>query len=329
MTVRIGVVGAGGMGDCHARNVSEMAQAEVAWIADPDSQRGQALAAEVSAVWLADGLDGFDRCDAVVVACPDQFHRRFVEAALESGRPVLCEKPVSVTMDDAVALADLEVAGGRRLVQMGFMRVFDPAHQQVAEACSGLGSINRLRAVHRNRNTEARSIHELLVQSVIHDFHTVRWLTGSEVVSVDTQVVRRRGRPVHLVVVARLASGALAVIEFDDAAAGYEVAVEVVADDGQVNSAEPRRALVRSQGQLASAIGADWFAPFQDAYRLEMADFVASVAAGEARGPSLWDGLAAQVLVEAAHESAQRGGPVAVPMLDQPDLYAEGGAVQP
>ena len=322
MTVRVGVIGAGGMGDCHARNLVGMAGAEVAWIADPDADRGQALASAVSSDWLRDGEDGFDDCDALVVACPDQFHHRFVDAAIRASKPVLCEKPLTVTLDDARALLAAEVACGRRLVQMGFMRVYDPIHRQVAEACAELGSLNRVRAVHRNRNEHGRSLQELLVQSVIHDMHTVRWLTGSEVMSLDTQVVRRGNRVVHLVVTARLASGGLAVIEFDDAAAGYEVAVEVAADGGQVNSRDPYRAVVRANGQIGSEIGDDWFGPFQDAYRMEMVDFVESVADGTARGPSLWDGFVAQMLVEAAEESERFGRRIEVASVDRPDLYA-------
>ncbi|NIR41639.1 MAG: Gfo/Idh/MocA family oxidoreductase, partial [Actinobacteria bacterium] len=69
-------------------------------------------------------------------ACPDGFHAGYLRAALQRGLPTLCEKPLTVELDDARAVVDAEVALGRRLVQVGFMRVYDERHVQVAEALS-------------------------------------------------------------------------------------------------------------------------------------------------------------------------------------------------
>jgi len=322
MTVKVGVVGVGGMGACHARHLAELPDAELSWVSDPDQTRGEALAGELATRWIAEGLDGLAECDALIVACPDSFHHRYVAAALQRQLPVLCEKPLTVELDDARALMDAEVATGRRLVQLGFMRVYDERHLQVAEALAGLGAVSRIRSVHRNANLSARSLRDQLVQSVIHDVHTVRWLTGSEIVSLYTAPVWRGERVVHLVVTAKLASGAVAVLEFDDAAAGYEVSVEVAAEGGQVNSAEPLRALIRSGGRIGSEIGDDWFAPFIDTYRRELVDFVGSVVAGVPRGPTIFDGVAAQMVLEAAIESADCDVPVSVELGPKPDLYA-------
>ena len=74
----------------------------------------------------------------------------------------------------------------------------------------------------------------------------------------------------------------------------------------------PGPSAVRSAGVVAAEIGDDWFSPFLETYRVEMQDFLASVDGGEARGPSAWDGYAAQAVVAAATESARSGGAVAV-----------------
>ena len=89
-------------------------------------------------------------------------------------------------------------------------------------------------------------------------------------------------------------------------------------------AAEPLRAAVRSNGVVAGEIGDDWFSPFLDTYRVEMRDFLASIDAGVARGPSAWDGFAAQAVVEAAAASASDGGStVAVDLPEKPALYQE------
>ena len=75
---------------------------------------------------------------------------------------------------------------------------------------------------------------------------------------------------------------------------------------------------------VAGEIGDDWFSPFLDTYRVEMRDFLDSVEAGAARGPSAWDGYAAQAVVEAAAASAAAdGAAVGVDLPAKPALYQE------
>ena len=322
MTIRVGVVGVGGMGACHARHIAELAGAELAWVGDPDEGNGRHLAAELDTTWVADASTMLDEADALVIACPDRFHHRFAVAALERGLPALCEKPLTVELDDAREIVDAEVALGRRLLQLGFMRVYDERHRQVAEAAAPFGTVHHIRAVHRNTNDGSRSVGQMLVESVIHDIHTVRWLAGAEIEQVSASTVVHDDATRMLVVTCRLAGGGLATLEFDDMATGYEVSVEVTAERGNVVAAEPLRAAVRSAGVVAGEIGDDWFSPFLETYRVEMQDFLASIEAGVARGPSAWDGYAAQAVVAAATESARVGGAVDVELAPKPALYA-------
>ncbi|MCP4224577.1 MAG: Gfo/Idh/MocA family oxidoreductase, partial [Actinomycetia bacterium] len=118
MTVRVGVIGVGGMGACHARHVALSSDAELAWVADPDESAGRTLASELDTEWLASGDSGLGSCDALVIACPDRFHHRFVAVAIEGGLPTLCEKPLTVELRDARAIVDAEVSIGRRLIQV-------------------------------------------------------------------------------------------------------------------------------------------------------------------------------------------------------------------
>lgn len=331
MTVRVGVIGVGGMGACHARHVADLAGAELGWVADPDEAAGAALAAELGCEWVAEGLDRIGPqageavdCDAVVIACPDRFHHRYVMAALDRGLPVLAEKPLTVELADARDIVDREVALGRRLIQLGFMRVYDERHVQVAGALERIGRPRHIRAVHRNTNDGSRTVPQMLVESVIHDIHSVRWLSGQEILSVATSVVPGGAGTRMIIATCRLADGGAAVLEFDDIATGYEVSVEVTAERGNVVAAEPLRAAVRADGLVAGEIGDDWFTPFLDTYRVEVRDFLESVEAGAAGGPSAWDGYAAQAVVEAAAASAAAGGtftPVDLPA--KPALYEE------
>jgi myo-inositol 2-dehydrogenase/D-chiro-inositol 1-dehydrogenase len=318
---RVAVIGVGGMGACHTRNIAELDHVGVAWVVDPLEEAGRALAAEVGASWSANGHEALGDCDAVVIACPDRFHADYVLAAIDRRLPVLCEKPLTVELDDAQRIVEREVELGQRFVQLGFMRVYDERHLQVRDALSALGEVIHIRCVHRNTNREARPVEQILVESVIHDIHTVRWLSEGEIVEVSTATVQRDRGVRFLVLTCRLAGGGVATIEFDDEAAGYEVSVEVSAAHGNVVAAEPHRPIVRSSGAISSPIGEDWFAPFLGTYRVEMRAWLDSIAAGHVTGPSAWDGYAAQAVVAAAASSHRSGKAEPVELMSQPPLY--------
>lgn len=321
MSFRVAIVGVGGMGACHARHLHELSGVEVAWVADPDQSAGTALALEVDATWSADGFEAMVDADGLIIAAPDRFHFGYAEAALDRGIPTLCEKPLTEQLADAKLLVDRETERGRRLIQVGFMREYDEPHRQVVAALADLGPVNHVRSVHRNRNADARSLPEIFVSSIIHDIHSVRFLSGAEIVSVSADVVERDGRTRFVLLTCRLDNGGLATIEFDDFAAGYEVWVEVDTERGHVTSAAPGRALVKADGTMGSMIGNDWFAPFLGTYRVEIQAWLAASLAGSVVGPSAWDGFAAQVAIEAAVESARSGRPEPVVLPTKPEIY--------
>jgi myo-inositol 2-dehydrogenase/D-chiro-inositol 1-dehydrogenase len=196
---------------------------------------------------------------------------------------------------------------------------------QVRSVLSSLGEVNHLRCVHRNTDQNAaggtRTLEEMLVQSLIHDVHSVRFLSGAEIVSVATSTVMRERGLRFVVLTCELSNGGVATVEFDDAAAGYEVWVEADAEAGNVTASQPLRASVRQVGTVASTIGHDWFAPFLPAYRKEMLAWLGAVEAGTSTGPSAWDGYVAQAVVEAASRSAATSAREIVKVTPCPGLY--------
>jgi myo-inositol 2-dehydrogenase/D-chiro-inositol 1-dehydrogenase len=146
-------------------------------------------------------------------------------------------------------------------------------------------------------------------------------LTGREIARVTTIVTPHAELVDHLLLTAEFVGGGYGTVEFSEHGFAYEVFVEVDGDLGSVAMAPVMRPTVRRDGSEFVHIGTDWFARFADAYRTEVAIWLASLSEDHAVGPSAWDGLVAECVVEAALESLRVGQPVSVPGPDRPGIY--------
>lgn len=325
------MIGAGGMGSFHARTLAGIPRAHVALIADPFGDAAATLAAEFGAEFSLDPMQAAvaDGIDAVVIALPDETHAELTLAAMAAGKRVLCEKPLATTVADCQAVVDAEVALGRRVVQVGFMREYDVPHRQVVDAMAAdvaAGTpLHLLRSLHRNTNADSRTDLAVVGQSIVHDLHSIRFMSGREIGAVTAYAARRDdGGLVHVVLMCELEAGGHGLVEFDDDGFAYEVMVDVTIGHSTITTAGPVRATERRDAGVTQTIGRDWFGWFADAYRIQDRAWVASLGDQTASGPSTWDGLAAQVVVEAALASLQDGSrqPVALPV--RPELFDAG-----
>jgi myo-inositol 2-dehydrogenase/D-chiro-inositol 1-dehydrogenase len=171
-----------------------------------------------------------------------------------------------------------------------------------------------IHAVHRNVHDAPRTLALVVGQSIVHDVHSVRFFTGDEIVAVSASGSGAiDGSFRHVYVLCALASGAHAVLEFDDRAFAYEVTVEVVAERGDALTGSPTQAVRRRDGSVTTHVGADWFGRFDEAYRVQDQAWIDSIRRGEATGPTANDGLRAQIVVEAILRSLRTGEIVSVP----------------
>lgn len=313
------------MGSFHARTLAALPGVELAVVADVAESSVDALTVELECDGSLDPVATSARgdLDGIVIATPDETHPSLAIAAIDAGAMVLCEKPLATTLDDALAVIGAETAIGRRVVQMGFMREYDPAHVQLVDELGSLGAIDFIRLVHRNANRERRPLDRIVVQSMVHEAHSVRFLSGAEVTEVNAfGAGAERGSYRHVLARAALSNGGHASLEFDDGGFGYEVTVEVLGRDGDALTGPPLRAVTRRGGSIGTRIGDDWFGWFADAYRIQDAAWVESIRHGVATGPSTWDGYAAQAVVQAIMTSLSEHRPVAVELPERPEIYA-------
>jgi myo-inositol 2-dehydrogenase/D-chiro-inositol 1-dehydrogenase len=239
--------------------------------------------------------------------------------------------PLATGVADATAIVEAEVALGRRLVAVGYMRRFDAAHRAVkAVADSGdIGAPVMFKGVHRNAEADYGILPAtVVVNSAGHDLDSARWMTGEEVTSARVFALRTRD-DLHpatrdlLLINLVLTHGRHAVSEMDvNAGYGYEVSAELVCQSGTAHTGQADRVLVRGHANRGVPVAADWLDPFQEAYVAEVHDWIGSIAGGGPfTGASAWDGLETALTAAACIESIATGGEVRVVRPPKPALY--------
>lgn len=337
MTVRVGVIGTGMIGEDHVRRLTAVvAGAVVTAVTDVDKDRAASVAERFGVPTVhASGQDAIADAgvDAVVVASWGPTHEEYVLGTIAAGKPVFCEKPLATTPEACSRIIDAETAAGRRFVQVGFMRRYDAGYRAMKAALEdgGLGAPLLMHCAHRNPSVPdyGFTTDMIISDSAVHEMDIVRWLFGEEIVAASVLTPRRAshapdGLQDPLILVLETASGALVDDElFVSARYGYDVRGEVVCETGTVALADVSEVTVRTQNRHSGRVPVDWRDRFIRAYDTELQEWLNAVAAGTSTGPTSWDGFAAAVVTDAALEALRTGQRTAVSMPERPEFYAK------
>jgi myo-inositol 2-dehydrogenase/D-chiro-inositol 1-dehydrogenase len=325
--MRIALIGAGRIGQLHARLLSATPGVDGLIVADADLERATAVAATVGATMAGSPEESLDKADAVVIAAATNAHADLIRAAIGRGLPTFCEKPLAddlaATLSVAAAIAD---AGAT--FQLGFQRRFDPAYREARRLVES-GELGTIYAI-RLAGHDPAPPHEAYIPASgglfrdfsIHDFDVIRWLTGSEVVEVYADggvlgfpVFAKYGDVDTAVATLRLASGSLAVLTVTrHDPLGYDVRTELFGSKDSVSvGLGPRTPLRSLEPGVPPPAGPAWpnfLDRFETAYAAELGAFV-KVARGELPSPcTAIDGVAALRVAEAATKSLHEHRPV-------------------
>lgn len=327
--MRVAVLGTGRMGRLRARLLA--GHPEVDDVVLAGSERGRAQAgADASGARAATVEEALgEGPDAVVVASATAHHRAQLEACAALGVPVLCEKPIALSIEDTQAAVEMLAAAGVP-VQIGFQRRFDPAFAAVREMARDgrLGTLYSLRLTARDADPPPehyipgsggifRDMH-------VHDFDLARWITGREAASVmATGAVRgfdrfaRHGDADTTAAVLTMDDGTLAVVDGSrHDPRGYDVRLEVLGSrDAVVVGLDERTPLRRLGSDGAGTPAQPWGSfpeRFAEAFAAETGAFVALVRdGGESRCPPE-TALEALCVAVACDRSRAEGRPVAL-----------------
>ena len=186
--MRIGLIGTGRIGALHAATLAGLPEVSSVVLTDADRDRA-AEVAERSGAELADGVDELLTAglDGLVIATATSSHPELIRRGVAAGLPVFCEKPVAADVEGTLDV--IKTTAGVP-VQIGFQRRFDPGYQ-AARAAARSGSLGWLHTIRSTTLDPAPPPAGYIPGSggifrdcAVHDFDSIRWVTGREVTSV-------------------------------------------------------------------------------------------------------------------------------------------------
>ena len=308
--VKVAVVGVGYLGRFHAEKLKKMKTAELAAVVDSDPARARAIGQDLGAPWFSDHREVIDRVEAVTVVTPTVNHFAVAADFLAAGKDVLCEKPLTATLEEADRLVALAEAGGR-ILQVGHLERFNPPVEELVRRVRRpmFIEVNRI-APFKARATDV----DVALDLMIHDLDIILALVGE-----DPQEIRAVGVPVvgtHADIVnARLEfpGGCVANVTASRLALKDERKMRVFQPDAYLSlDFKKRRLLVVSQvefrpGRLPKVDAERPRYPKSDPLESELKDFVEAVRTRRAPRVSGADGRRALACALAVRQRVYQG----------------------
>jgi len=329
MTVSFAILGAGRIGQVHARAVSETPGATLASVYDPlDAAAGSVRDAYGCDIRSIDEIAASADIDAVAICTPTDTHADLIEQFARVGKAVFCEKPIDLSVARVKACLDVVEKTGARLM-IGFNRRFDPDFRALKHSIDkgNVGKVEMVTITSRDPGPPpmeyVRRSGGIFRDMTIHDFDLARWLLGEEVQTVQAAgsvlvdpAIGAAGDYDSVNVILKTASGRQCTITNSRRASyGYDQRLEVHGSKGTVsveNIHESRITLASAQGYTRPPLLNFFLERYMPAYKAEIAALVEMVETGAEPPTTGRDGLLALALADAAVKSVEEGRVVSV-----------------
>ncbi len=291
--MQLGLVGAGRIGANHASILGELGAADALLVADAVPERAAEVAAGLPAARAVGDDELFASADGVLIATSTDTHAALLHRAAAAGIPAFCEKPIALDLESTrAAVAAIEEAG--IIVQMGFQRRYDPAMRAIRDrvAAGKVGTPYLVRS--QTHDPEPPPLDYIPLSGgifrdcLIHDIDVVRYVTGQEVVAVQSAgavlgfpAIGELGDVDTAVAVLELSAGTIAQLSaLRHDPVGYDVRLEVFGARDSLAAGWGARTPIRSTEP--GVAGPDdpittFWERFDAAYRAELEAFVGVV----------------------------------------------------
>ncbi len=327
--ISICLFGVGRIGQIHGANVAMRGDVELRYVVDVDERAAEQLAGRYgAAVTSAEEALEDESLDAVIIASPTDTHADLISRSARAGKAIFCEKPIDLDMSnvdgclDVVSECDVPLA-------IGFNRRFDPSFKALNDRvrAGDVGAVEMVTITSRDPSPPPADYVKrsggLFRDMMIHDFDMARWMLGEEPVEVFATAsclvdaaIADAGDVDTAMVVLRTAGGKLCHIGNSRRAVyGYDQRVEVFGSAGMLLAGNQRIDTVERHTEAGKAVAPvpDFFLKrYDEAYRIELNDFVDALASGRVPAVGGEDGRRALLLADAAAESLASGRPVSL-----------------
>lgn len=300
--IRICMVGGGRVGKNHSRAITRYVPGGqiVALVETMDQVREETaheFGIENQFVSLEDALDGVS-FDAVIITTPTPTHLPIASLAAEHKKHVFLEKPMALSINECDAILKV-IEHNSVLLQLGFMRRFDPEFVAANQRIQA-GEIGQPMMIKTNTHgpglpppwaRDLKTSNGMLAEVNSHDWDSLRWLMGSNLERVYTEVANFKGAAYHVdtpnfydnaLVNVKFKNGGLGMISgVCPCGYGYDARVEIVGEKGilQISELKGQSLVVctdRDQG-LITPIFRTWPERFKWAYINELEYFVTCI----------------------------------------------------
>ncbi|WP_210262298.1 inositol 2-dehydrogenase [Rhizobium indigoferae] len=332
MMLKIAVLGCGRIGRMHAENIAAHPRASLAGVFDIHRPAADEVGGKLGVVVFDSADDVFSSAavDAVLIATSTPTHADFIEKAVAAGKPILCEKPIDLSLERVRRCA--QTIGATAVpIMLGFVRRFDPGHRAARDAIrtGDIGDLHQVVITSRDPGMAPVAYMEasggIFRDMTIHDFDMARFILGEEVTEVSAvgsrllnpSLMERLGDYDTVTVVLATATGKQCIINNSrQAAYGYDQRVEALGAKGMVISENRRPNMTTLHRADFTGSGAPLLNFFIDryaeAFSAEISAFVEAIESGNPPEVGFEDGRKALVLAEAAIKSVAEGRTVKI-----------------
>ncbi|MFC0472545.1 Gfo/Idh/MocA family protein [Halalkalibacter kiskunsagensis] len=305
----------------YAEALTELEGVELVGIADEDRERGQKAATQFNAKHYVDFEVLLDQdIDAVIITSENSNHHGHVVAAARKGKHILCEKPLSATVDDAKEM--IAVCKQHNVIlQTAFPVRFNTPIIKAKEIIESgeLGNIMAIKGTNRGTNPggwfvdKSKSGGGAVIDHTVHVVDIIRWYMGSDVKEVYAEIG-------NLISDYDIDDCGILTMEFDNnvfatldcswsRTGNYptwgDVTLEIVGTQGTLSVDA-----FAQKTDVYSNDGAQWDYWGDNMDSALVADFISSVRQGKSPSITGEDGLKALEVAVAAYESSKQKEPV-------------------
>lgn len=315
---KVGLIGAGGMGNVHMRKWAMIPDVEVR-LFDVSDTRAAEFAERHKIGTVPSVSDLLSWCDVVDICVPTDFHLELAQASFEAGKAVLIEKPLGRTVeecDQIIALAEQHSAFAMPAQVVRYFPEYRKAHELVKSGRLGTLATARLRRGGKGPASpwfgDIERSGGVILDVAVHEFDWLLWTIGP-VKSVYARSAKcdrpeLEGAQDYALVMLEFANGCIGHVEstwMDPG--GFRTTLEVCGSDGMIEHDSRQMQSVRRVDATGIPAVSNELLPTDDPYYQQIKAFYDAYKSGTAPPVSLEEGAAAVRLAVAALESAQTG----------------------